>query len=464
MSFATSFSGVFGDKRLDAKAGDMVKSLFEKGSHSIRQLSQSSAEQKSSYRFLANSRSTEASIIKGMGQRCALAVKGKTVLSIQDTTEVNLYNHKGRIRHDGSIGVTNAARNGLGFMVHPSLVVDAASCFPYGFCDVYLFNRELERQPAELRDMHGYKKLGMEEKESNKWLSSCKAAKTVLSQAAQVVIVQDREGDIYEQFATVPDGHTHLLVRAKSDRSLPEGGKLFSKIRGCEAAGSYSIQIAGDKRKKQVKRTAKLEVRFTEVVLKNSSRTAKDIAAQTTLWCVEASEAATAGKQGICWRLLTTIPITTLSEAMMIIEWYSWRWMIEEVFRILKKEGFDIEGSELGSGTAVRKLCLLTLDAVIKLFQMHIAYETDEGEGLPAGICFEQQEQECLTAQCKRLEGKTEKQKNPYPANSLRYATWVIARMGGWKGYTSERKPGITTLWIGLKKFHDTYTGYKSAK
>ena len=73
-------------------------------------------------------------------------------------------------------------------------------------------------------------------------------------------------------------------------------------------------------------------------------------------------------------RLLTTIPVTTLSEALMIIEWYSWRWIIEEVFRILKKEGFNIEASELESGRSIKKLCLLMLDAIIKIFQMRIAW------------------------------------------------------------------------------------------
>jgi hypothetical protein len=62
------------------------------------------------------------------------------------------------------------------------------------------------------------------------------------------------------------------------------------------------------------------------------------------------------------------------------------------------------------------------------------------------------------------LEGKTEKQKNPFPINSLRYTTWIIARLGGWKGYASERKPGITTLWIGLEKFYDVFDGFLMAK
>ena len=58
----------------------------------------------------------------------------------------------------------------------------------------------------------------------------------------------------------------------------------------------------------------------------------------------------------------------------------------------------------------------------------------------------------------------TQKQQNPYKKNSLRGARYIIARLGGWKGYASERKPGLTTLWIGLKKFYDTFNGYMLLK
>ena len=460
MRSSQTFENSFGDVRLDARGNQLIKSLWTSGSQSIRQIANSNSEQKGYYRFFENELTTEEAIIQSMSNRCASAVRGKVVLILQDTTEINLYNHKNRIKLDDSIGLTNATERGLGFMLHPSLVVDAKNCFPYGYCNVHIYNRDLERQT----DKHRYKQLGIEEKESYKWIASSQEAQSVLDEASLKVIIQDREGDIYEQFATIPDECTDLLIRAKSDRNLPEGGKLFSKVAACEVAGTYSIVIDGDKRKKRQKRTAQLEVRFTEVEIKNSSRTAKDIAPTVKLYCVEAKEKGASVKQPVCWRLLTTVPVTTLAHALMVIEWYSWRWMIEEVFRIMKKEGFDVEASELGCGTSVKKLCLLVLDAIIKLFQMNIAYITDEEELIPDIICFDEEQIECLQIQNSTLEGKTEKQKNPYRKGSLRYVIWVIARLGGWKGYASERKPGITTLWIGVEKFYNIFKGWKLAK
>jgi hypothetical protein len=455
-----TFEESFGDKRLDARGDQIVRDLFIRGSHSIRQVAQNSASQKGTYRFLQNDRTSESAITAGISQRCASAVKGKVVLSIQDTSEINMYDHKNRIKHDKTIGQTNAPVNGLGFMIHPSLVIDANTGFPYGYSYVHLWNRSLQRPPEESRDKHGYKKLDIDHKESNKWLLSCNATKENLQEAAMVLIVQDREGDIYEQFATVPDNRTHLLIRAKSNRSLPEGGKLFSKVSDCEVAGTYSIEIDGDKRRNLKKRTAHLEVRFTEVEIKNTSRTAKTASPTVKLWCVEAKETGSSAKQPICWRLLTSLGVSSLEEALTVIEWYSWRWMIEEVFRLLKKEKFDIEASELEYGSSIKKLCLLAMDAIIRIFQMRIAYYEDEEESLDASISFTENEVQCLEMQCSKLEGKTEKQKNPHRKSSLRYATWVIARLGGWKGYSKERKPGLTTLWIGLERFFDIYRGW----
>jgi len=100
----------------------------------------------------------------------------------------------------------------------------------------------------------------------------------------------------------------------------------------------------------------------------------------------------------------------------------------------------------------------MMLETIIKLFIMQIAYDTPE-ETNPRS-CFSEEELECLEYQIERLEGKTEKLKNPYKPSDLKRYIWAISRLGGWKGYQSERKPGITTFWIGLQKFSSLMEGY----
>src|SRR3546814_13387920 len=58
----------------------------------------------------------------------------------------------------------------------------------------------------------------------------------------------------------------------------------------------------------------------------------------------------------------------------------------------------------------------------------------------PITDAFEAEDQPLLEAFCAKLQGKTQRQKQPHPKGSLAYAAWVCARLGGWTGYYG--KPG----------------------
>ncbi len=100
--------------------------------------------------------------------------------------------------------------------------------------------------------------LPIEERESYKWISSSLNTKKVLNQAQEIIIIQDREGDIYEQFCTVPDSRTHLLIRAKSNRVIDKENKLFEHISGQPLQGIYSIELEGDRREETSKKEPQL--------------------------------------------------------------------------------------------------------------------------------------------------------------------------------------------------------------
>ena len=443
--------------RLVNRGNSILDDLFRSGVQSVRQATQSEAAAKGAYRFLANDRVSEDDIVSNMVTNCRASCVGKVVVAIQDTSEINLIRHKGRIKKDNYIGTTNANNiRGLGFFIHPSLIVDAVHGIPYGYADIKVWNRDKVYQYKPERD---HNKLPIEEKESHKWIEVSKNTKASLADVVKrMIIVQDREGDIYDQFATIPDAQTDLLIRARGNRTLTDKSTLFSCLSDIPAQGHYSISV--DAKNSRSRRQANLEVRFKEVALGRPYRVSKTLPASLKLYLIEVLEVGYESEDKICWRLLTTVPVTNLETARMCIEWYSWRWMVEEVFKVLKKEGYDIEASELEYASSVRKLCLMIMEVVIKLFLMRLAYAEPETE-ISAGSCFSEEEQDFLEHQITRLEGKTEKQKNPNPAKDLKRYVWAIARLGGWKGYENKRHPGITTLWIGLKKFHDSFEGWQ---
>ena len=59
-----------------------------------------------------------------------------------------------------------------------------------------------------------------------------------------------------------------------------------------------------------------------------------------------------------------------------------------------------------------------------------------------------------------KLEGRTSLQKNPNPKASLRWAAWIIAKLGGWDGYPSSKPPGPITFKNGLQQFHAMVAGW----
>lgn len=445
------------DSRLLRRSNLILDSLFCNSVHSIRQITQNESECKAFYRFLQNNSVSESKLIKNMSSNCIASCVDKTVLCIQDTSEINLYNHKNRIKKDEFIGTTNAAKGGIGFLLHPSFVVDAYNFIPYGFSDVKIWNRPLEKLTKQERN---YNKLPIEEKESYKWIESSQKSKEALEKAKKIIIVQDREGDIYEQFAIVPDEKTELLVRARANRTLLNKIKLFDFIANEPLQGKYTIVLDGDKRRNIIKREATLEVRFSAVTIQKNDLVSKKSPASIDLYIIEAKEIGENIENPICWKLLTTIKVLDLETALQCIDWYTCRWVIEEVFRILKKEGFNIEASELGSAKSIRKLTLMMMETIVKLFLMQIAYDMPEHE-MESRSCFTNQELECLEYQIIKLEGKTEKLKNPYKEKDLKRYVWVIARLGGWKGYASARKPGITTFSIGIQKFASIMQGWQ---
>lgn len=174
------------------------------------------------------------------------------------------------------------------------------------------------------------------------------------------------------------------------------------------------------------------------------------------MFVVEAREQNKSG--GIYWRILTTHAVTNAEQAMQIIEWYKQRWYIEQIHRLLKTEGFRIESSQLEQGWAIRKLTLLAMMATLRILQMMLAYADDNEQ--PVDEVFDKDQQQCLQMINGQLEGATDKLKNFSKSNTLKWATWIIARLGGRKGYTSQRKPGPIVLQKGLAKFYHMYEGW----
>jgi len=396
-------------------------------------------------RFLSNPRVTVDRLIEGWGVQTAPACAGRHVLAIQDTSDFNFRTTAERRRGLGEIG----KGVGRGLLLHAMLAVDADTYGCLGLVSGRLWTR-----PGRRRVDHAKRSLA--DKESQRWLSTAEAAKSVLAAAASVTVVADRESDIYAEWARLPGPRFHLLTRAMHDRVIAEGGRLSTAPLG--PAGEAEIELAA--RAGRPARRAKLAARFGRVTLKRPQNTRETGLPKTVpVSLVEVVEQnPPPGAEPILWRLLTTHEVTDAAMAWRVIGWYRARWVIEQLFRTLKQQGLRVENSQLETAEGLLKLTAIAARAACTTLQLVQARDGRSNQSTE--IAFTPAEVRTLDALLPDLEGKTAAQKNPHPRRSLAWAAWIIAKLGGWDGYKSSRPPGPITFRHGLEHFHSIAYGW----
>lgn len=428
------------------KGALFVQRMVERSTVRLRQLACNRAEEVRLGRFLHNDRVSLAALNQGAGQWVGRLAQGcRHVLAIQDTTELNFQRHVRRTRGLGPVG--NGTDQGL--FLHPLLAVEAEGGRCLGLAWAKLWTRRGKITT-------GRRQRPMAAKEAQRWQDGVTAAETVLAGAELVTVVSDREADIYESWARPRPAHLHLLARAAQNRSLVGGDSLFPAGDRLPVASRFELEVP--RQPGRPARRASMEVRFGKVELmcprwlRQSPRLRGSLPDSVALHLVDVREcgAPSATEPPLHWRLLTTHVVETAEDAVQIVKWYRQRWTIEQLFWTLKSQGLDIESSQVETGGSLSKLAFLATLAATRIMQL--VHARDGITPIPAEEVFAADEIEALSLQQPTLEGRTAKQKNPHPARSLAWASWIIARLGGWKGYASESPPGPLTMRHGLTR------------
>jgi hypothetical protein len=382
-------------------------------------------------RLLRNDSVTVAAMSAEAGLRLAERCRGRHVLAIQDTTVVR-------------------SAGGGGLYLHPVIVVDADDGALLGLAHASFLSRDTGQRESR-------KSVPVQDKESRRWLDGADKAAEVCASAARVTVIADRESDIYAAFAQRP-AQADLLVRAAQDRSLDDGGRLFAALDALPEAGRATLDIPAKPGRKA--RSATVAIRFMTVELARP-RNGKNAGLPETvrLTAVDVREIDPPPGEVVHWRLLTTHTIQDVAQAFAVVDLYRRRWAIEQLFRTLKTQGFDIEGLRIGEEAPLGRLVMAALIAAVTIQQLVHAREGSQGPGplRPVTDAFEPQDMPLLEAFCAKLQGKTERQKNPHPKASLAYAAWVCARLGGWTGYYG--KPGPIVMLNGWLDFQAAKRG-----
>jgi hypothetical protein len=365
------------------------------------------------------------------GRRTAERCAGRRVLAIQDTTVVR-------------------SQGGGGLYLHPVLIVDADEGAILGLAHAEFLNRD--KGVAASR-----RSKPVSAKQSARWLEGTRKASQVCASAAQVTSICDREGDIFAAFADCPVG-TDLLVRAAHDRALEDGGRLFAQADALPVAGRAKLDLPAKPGRKA--RETQVEIRFMSVALaRPRNGVAAGLPQTVSLTLVDVRELDPPPGESVHWRLLTTHGVKDAASAFAVVELYRRRWVIEQLFRTLKTQGFDIEGLLIEDEAPLRRLVMAALIAAVTVQQLVHARDGIQGPMplRPMLDAFDPKDAPLIEAFCANLQGKTERQKNPHPKGSLAYAAWVCARLGGWTGYYG--KPGPLVMLNGWLDFQAAKRG-----
>jgi hypothetical protein len=215
------------------------------------------------------------------------------------------------------------------------------------------------------------------------------------------------------------------------------------------------IQVEVPRSRNQAARKANLEIRFSKVKLKAPAHKTKYLGLNTPLdlWLVEAKEAKPPeGVEAICWRVWTTVEISSSEQAKDAIGWYSKRWNIEEFHRILKT-GCKVEERQLES---FEKLSLvLVLDLIVASYLLGLTKAARARPEQPATEWLKTDQWQALYCYIHRT-------KDPTPATpTLSQAVNWIARLGGFLNRKGDGAPGAEVLWRGLRRLDDIAEAFR---
>lgn len=446
------FIGDFGDKRLNRIGALFFKRMCNLLTTCIKRLGEHRATEVAFGRFLRNEKVTVEKISSALSSKTNEICKNLDhVLCIQDTVESN---YPTQAIKKIKFGPTSHAET-KGFFMHPAIIVNAKNKDIIGISDVSAWIRT---EPA-LKTKTAIRPI--EEKESIRWVNAINNTKKAIKKPTKITAIGDRENDIYEFFDRVPDNRTDVIVRARHNRELSNGERLFSHMNNVASIGNYDLKLPEITGKRK-SRIANIEIKFSKIKVCKPNKVSDNEQDEITLTCIEAKEVGVIpdNEKPIFWRLLTTHEVNNVSDGHQIITWYTWRWVIEQLFRTMKSKGLHIEDSEVETPKELLNMFVIGLATAIKV--LSLVYARDGSTERPASDLFEEDEIIFFITILKTLEGKTKKQQNPYKKESLSWASWIIARLGGWNCYG--KPAGPITMYRGLKIFEDRYYGWSLAK
>jgi hypothetical protein len=246
-----------------------------------------------------------------------------------------------------------------------------------------------------------------------------------------------------------------FVARAHHDRRINDGGSelLWAHLAKQPVAGVTTARIGTRRnalgRVTRRGREAKLQVRYASVTLDQPSNSHEEHDGPLKVSVAYLREVdPPQGLEPVDWMLLSSEPVTSPSEALLVVEYYRCRWVIEEWHRAAK-EGCRLESSQLTGALALMRLTAVASVVAVRLIRLRDLAddERDDPEAVrqllpPVWIA--------VVAAVADV---------PPQALTAKQFWRAVARRGGWPGRKSDGRPGWKAIWTGWREFQQMVQG-----
>lgn len=371
----------------------------------------------------------EQSLLRGEGH--------EWVLALEDTTDLNYQDHPSK-QGMGQLGGMYDCR---GISIHSALLVSPQG-EPLGVLGQHIWAPSSSGR--EKRAIH----YNIEEKESYKWLIVLKQIEANFkSREQKVLIVADREADFYEHLVHDRSPNIGFVIRGRAlNRNVLVGDKPL-KIQDLPDLFEFGgmLEVALSKQKNRAARVANLALRYGAFTYPPPfGHQGKSM--QMNL--VHAREV-NGPPDAIEWYLFTSLPVNTFEDALLVLDIYTKRWMIER-FHYILKTGLRVEKLQIDDFG--RLVNALKMYAIVGWRILHLNYVAKASPERKAGEVFE-------PVHIQILQAMTRKQ--------IKTVVDFVVALGSLAGFKPTKKQplaGEKLLWQAWSILHNVQWGWTLAK
>lgn len=436
------FGGVdLGDARRTWRLVRMAQRVAEHPAGTVTGVFSVPREREGAYRLLSNKDVELENVRRSIEDATVRKCRGEAFVFIAEDGSSLAFTDEHASKGTGPVGALE--RGGRGLQVVTAIAIDQRG-IPLGICGSLTWAR------AEGGVTKDRQNRVFAERETAHWATVTEQVTDAFKRAESAVrpwFVMDRGADAWELLLPLHEQNIWFTVRSCHDRrvEVPKGEPrryLSGALEDAPIDGYFQLNVPARTGRKA--RVANMHIRAKFVHLRLQTQAGRPKGTMP-IWVVHTMEEGTvpAGAAPLEWRLLTNRPVTTLDDAILVIQGYTRRWRIEEFHRAWKSASEETEDSQLRSRGGLDLWSLLHAAAAMRLLRM--TYLSRNHPDLPASDEFSAVEVEAAYIIARKI--------SPPPPNpTIADVVACIALAGGYTGKSSGGPPGLQILARGWRR------------